>query len=113
MSSSIPATDGYVNLSLLDGGSMTGLTSLMHAGSPPDQFRLYDWVFYAYNPKKDRHLVWDLGMAALEQRRISSIRSRGLLGKIGNNTTKRAGSPADYEKTCHNTIASRCGGIQV
>ena len=65
MSSSIPETDGYVKLSLLDGGSMTGSMSMMHAGSPPDQFRLYDWVFYAYNPKQDRHLVWDLGMAAV------------------------------------------------
>jgi len=65
MSSSIPETDGYVNLSLLDRGSMTGSTSLMHAGSPPDQFRLYDRVFYNYNPKKDRNLVWDFGMAAV------------------------------------------------
>ena len=59
-SSALPATDAYVGLSLLDGGSFIGETGKLHAGVSNAKFRMYNWAFYISH--QGRHVLWDLGL---------------------------------------------------
>lgn len=59
----LPTIDAYVDLCLLDGGSMIGETHYLHAGEPPKPFRLYNWAFLIQHPKHRRQVLWDLGMS--------------------------------------------------
>ncbi|KAF2009809.1 hypothetical protein BU24DRAFT_357460 [Aaosphaeria arxii CBS 175.79] len=56
----LPATDAYVQLSLLDGGSFIGEISKIHAGVEKQNFRMYNWAFYLSH--RGRHILWDLGL---------------------------------------------------
>jgi hypothetical protein len=56
---SLPHTDAYVELALLDGGSFIGDLSRMHAGES-GSFRMYNWAFYISH--QGRHILWDLGL---------------------------------------------------
>jgi hypothetical protein len=56
---SLPHTDAYVELALLDGGSFVGDLSRMHAGER-GSFRMYNWAFYIAH--QGRHILWDLGL---------------------------------------------------
>lgn len=56
----LPKTDAYVGLSLLDGGSFVGETGKMHANVVNSKFRMYDWAFYISH--QGRHVLWDLGL---------------------------------------------------
>ena len=58
-SGSIPDTDAFVRLSLLDGGSFIADLSRMHAGKN-GTFRMYNWAFYLTH--LGRHILWDLGL---------------------------------------------------
>jgi hypothetical protein len=73
MKSYLPKTDKYVNLSLLDGGSLAADLALMHAGSPHEKFRLYDWAFHIHNPSERKNAIWDLGMAPVGPTETKSI----------------------------------------
>ena len=55
----LPATNAFVDLSLLDGGSFIADLSLMHAGQS-GTFRMYNWAFYIAHG--GRHVLWDLGL---------------------------------------------------
>ncbi|KAH9874009.1 hypothetical protein IAQ61_004637, partial [Plenodomus lingam] len=56
---SVPQTDAFVELSLLDGGSFLADLSRMHEGES-GTFRMYNWAFYISH--KGRHVLWDLGL---------------------------------------------------
>ncbi|KAF1842780.1 Metallo-hydrolase/oxidoreductase [Cucurbitaria berberidis CBS 394.84] len=58
-SGSLPRTDAFVELSLLDGGSFIGDLSRLHAGESGG-FRMYNWAFYISH--RGRHIIWDLGL---------------------------------------------------
>lgn len=58
-SGSLPKTNAYVGLSLLDGGSFIGDLSRVHAGAS-GKYRMYNWAFYISH--QGRHLLWDLGL---------------------------------------------------
>ncbi|KAL4785955.1 beta-lactamase-like protein [Aspergillus varians] len=60
----LPRTDAYVQLHLLNGGSMTAEYHKVHAGDPVEEFRLYNWAFFIHHPEQRRHVVWDLGMSS-------------------------------------------------
>ncbi|KAE8375353.1 beta-lactamase-like protein [Aspergillus bertholletiae] len=60
----LPTTDAYVDVQLLNGGSMTAKYHVLHAGEPADEFRLYNWAFYIYHAKQGRRMLWDLGMSS-------------------------------------------------
>ncbi|KAF9883936.1 hypothetical protein FE257_002618 [Aspergillus nanangensis] len=60
----LPVTDAYVHLDLLNGGSMTAEYDKLHAGEPPERFRMYNWAFYIHHPQSGRRLLWDLGMSS-------------------------------------------------
>ncbi|RDW72699.1 MBL fold metallo-hydrolase [Aspergillus mulundensis] len=60
----LPATDGFVHLHLLNGGSMTAEYHKLHAGEPAEEFRLYNWAFLIQHPTLKRNVVWDLGMSS-------------------------------------------------
>ncbi|KAL3478473.1 beta-lactamase-like protein [Aspergillus californicus] len=60
----LPATDAYVHLHLLNGGSMTAEYHKLHAGDPADEFRLYNWAFFIHHEKHGRRIVWDLGLSS-------------------------------------------------
>ena len=63
---SLPHSDSYVELALLDGGSFIGDLGRMHAGES-GSFRMYNWAFYISH--QGRHILWDLG---LDEVRIST-----------------------------------------
>jgi hypothetical protein len=56
---SLPRTDAYVDLFLLDGGSFIGDLSKVHAGAS-GKYRMYNWAFHISHQGK--HLLWDLGL---------------------------------------------------
>ncbi|KAE8163788.1 hypothetical protein BDV40DRAFT_287492 [Aspergillus tamarii] len=61
----LPATDAYVHVQLLNGGSMTARTHMLHAGEEPTkEFRLYNWAFFIHHVKQGRRMLWDLGMSS-------------------------------------------------
>ncbi|KAF2682349.1 Metallo-hydrolase/oxidoreductase [Lentithecium fluviatile CBS 122367] len=60
LSGTLPETDAYVDLSLLDGGSFVGELSKIHAGVSNTKFRMYNWAFYISH--RGRHVLWDLGL---------------------------------------------------
>ena len=59
----LPATNAFVELQLLDGGSFMATESKMHAGQADNPFRLYDWAFFIKDVESDRHVLWDFGMS--------------------------------------------------
>ncbi|KAF1937901.1 hypothetical protein EJ02DRAFT_505734 [Clathrospora elynae] len=56
---SLPRTDAFVELSLLDGGSFVGDLSRMQPGAS-GSVRIYNWAFYILHQGK--HILWDLGL---------------------------------------------------
>jgi hypothetical protein len=58
-SSCLPQTEGYVDLSLLDGGSFIGDLSKVHAGAS-GKFRMYNWAFLVSH--QGTHVLWDVGL---------------------------------------------------
>jgi hypothetical protein len=67
MKVSLPHTDSYVRLALLDGGSFLGDLSRMHAGES-GTFRMYNWAFYISH--QGRHILWDLGLDEVREPRL-------------------------------------------
>jgi len=63
MASPLPASDSFVDLHLLDGGSWYPPEALFHAGAEEKPYRMYDWAFYIHHPKLNRHVMWDVGMS--------------------------------------------------
>lgn len=61
----LPTVNSFVNLQLLNGGSFTASTSIVHAGVEDKKFRMYNWAFYVNHPTSDRHLLWDVGMTSV------------------------------------------------
>ncbi|KAL5050962.1 hypothetical protein BDW71DRAFT_80903 [Aspergillus fruticulosus] len=60
----LPATNAYVRLHLLNGGSMTAEYHKLHAGDAAEEFRLYNWAFFIQHPTQGRNVVWDMGMSS-------------------------------------------------
>lgn len=56
---SLPYTDGFVDISLLDGGSFIADLNRLHAGEN-GSFRMYNWAFHISH--QGRHILWDLGL---------------------------------------------------
>ena len=56
----LPKTDGFVELMLLDGGSFIGEIGKIHAGVDNATFRMYNWAFHVSH--RGRHILWDLGL---------------------------------------------------
>ncbi|KOC13435.1 hypothetical protein AFLA70_35g004521 [Aspergillus flavus AF70] len=64
----LPVTDAYVHVQLLNGGSMTARSHLIHAGEEPTtEFRLYNWAFFIHHAKQGRRMLWDLGMSSVPE----------------------------------------------
>ncbi|KAB8215590.1 beta-lactamase-like protein [Aspergillus novoparasiticus] len=64
----LPATDAYVHVQLLNGGSMTARSHMLHAGEEPTrEFRLYNWAFFIHHAKQGRRMLWDLGMSSFPE----------------------------------------------
>lgn len=61
----LPPTVAYVNVQLLNGGSMTAEYRKLHAGEPAQKFRMYNWSFLVHHAMQDRWLLWDLGMSSV------------------------------------------------
>ncbi|KAM5357687.1 hypothetical protein ACJZ2D_016015 [Fusarium nematophilum] len=61
---SLPASNGSVQVQLLDGGSFTANYDMLHAGAPSTPFRCYSWAFYIYHEPSGRHVLWDAGLSA-------------------------------------------------
>ena len=61
----LPEDNGsWVQLRLLNGGSMVASTKGIHHGVEMDEvFRLYDWSFYIHDKQSGRHVLWDVGMS--------------------------------------------------
>lgn len=63
---SLPETDSYVELRLLNGGSMLANARSLHHDIEDDRlFRLYDWCFYIHQPEQRRNVLWDVGMSVV------------------------------------------------
>lgn len=62
---SLPQPDSAVEVRLLDGGSFMAEMDKLHAGAGKDRFRMYNWAFHIFSPKKNRHVLWDLGMTGV------------------------------------------------
>ncbi|GAQ45197.1 hypothetical protein AtubIFM55763_006660 [Aspergillus tubingensis] len=60
----LPETAAFVDVKLLNGGSMTAHYHKLHAGEPAVEFRMYNWAFYIYHPGQQRHIIWDLGFSS-------------------------------------------------
>ncbi|KAJ5096718.1 hypothetical protein N7456_007439 [Penicillium angulare] len=63
----LPSTDAFVDLTLLNGGSMMGSKHLLHAEDAPNDFRLYNWAFLIQHPASNRRVLWDVGMTSKEE----------------------------------------------
>ncbi|KAB8264395.1 beta-lactamase-like protein [Aspergillus pseudonomiae] len=63
----LPVTDDYVQVQLLNGGSMTAQSHILHAGEEPKEFRLYNWAFFIHHVKQNRRMIWDLGMSSVPE----------------------------------------------
>ncbi|PYI24874.1 Metallo-hydrolase/oxidoreductase [Aspergillus indologenus CBS 114.80] len=63
----LPETDAFVDVKLLNGGSMTAHYHKLHAGDPAEEFRMYNWAFYIYHPGQQRHIIWDLGFSSVRR----------------------------------------------
>lgn len=61
----LPSTNAFVNLTLLNGGSMLGHKHLLHAGDSATEFRLYNWAFLIQHPGSNRRILWDVGMTSV------------------------------------------------
>ena len=64
---SLPSTNAFVQLQLLNGGSFSASTAKLHAGVKDEQFRMYNWAFYIHSPVGNRHVLWDFGMTGVFQ----------------------------------------------
>jgi hypothetical protein len=65
---SLPQTQAYVELSLLDGGSFIGDLSKVHAGAS-GKYRMYNWAFHISH--RGRHVLWDLGLNEVRAHEVS------------------------------------------
>lgn len=63
----LPETAAFVDVKLLNGGSMTAHYHKLHAGEPAVEFRMYNWAFYIYHPGQQRHIIWDLGLSSVRR----------------------------------------------
>ena len=61
----LPATEAYVRLHLLNGGSMTAEYHKLHAGDAAEEFRLYNWAFFVQHTAQGRNVIWDVGMSSV------------------------------------------------
>lgn len=59
----LPPTNSFVQVDLLNAGSMEAEYHKLHAGAGQIRFRMYNWAFFVRHEKTGRHLLWDLGMA--------------------------------------------------
>lgn len=59
----VPSTISFVQVDLLNAGSMEAEYHKLHAGADQIRFRMYNWAFFVRHEKTGRHLLWDLGMA--------------------------------------------------
>jgi hypothetical protein len=60
-----PETEGYVDVSILDGGGLTGTSKIMHADEPVRDIAMSCWVFYIHNVKMGKKVLWDVGISAV------------------------------------------------
>jgi hypothetical protein len=62
----LPQAKGYVDVSILNGGGMMCLSSLIHADEEtPHDIEMSCWVFYIYHPTSDKRAIWDVGVSAV------------------------------------------------
>lgn len=59
----VPSTNSFVQVDLLNAGSMEAEYHKLHAGAEAIRFRMYNWAFSVRHETTGRHLLWDLGMA--------------------------------------------------
>ena len=65
---SLPLTNAFVRLRLLNGGSGNAKTKLFHQDIEVEEdFRLYNWAFHIYEPQSHRHALWDVGQSSVRQ----------------------------------------------
>jgi len=61
----LPETNASVDVSILDGGRITGASSIMHADCEPKDIPMGCWVFYISHPKSGKKVLWDVGISAV------------------------------------------------
>jgi hypothetical protein len=61
----LPATDGHVDVTILDGGGLIGTTRVMHEGDAEKDVRMCCWVFYIHHRKSNKKIFWDVGVSAV------------------------------------------------
>ncbi|KAI1618179.1 beta-lactamase-like protein [Exophiala viscosa] len=71
---SLPPTEAFVRLRLLNGGSGNARTKIFHKDvGEGEAFRLYNWAFLIYEPQSHRHVLWDVGQSSDKADYIPSI----------------------------------------
>lgn len=80
----LPVPAGQVQLQLLDGGSWMPFEMLFLGGGASKPYKMYDWAFYIFHPKLNRHILWDLGMAEVRLTRSDTF----LVHDCGNKTCR-------------------------
>lgn len=71
---SLPHTEAYVELHLLDGGSFIADLEKVHANTS-GKFRMYNWAFQVSH--QNEHILWDLGLD--EVRKSTSLPRESML----------------------------------
>jgi hypothetical protein len=61
----LPTTDGFVNVTILDGGGMIGRRSLIHADDDNSDIHMSCWVFYIDHPRTGKKTLWDIGISSV------------------------------------------------
>ncbi|OQV09300.1 hypothetical protein CLAIMM_13434 [Cladophialophora immunda] len=59
----LPATEGHVDIQILDGGSFTANESRVLARGRDWEFKVPDWTFLVSDGKTGRQLLWDYGLS--------------------------------------------------
>jgi hypothetical protein len=59
---SLPQTEAYVDISVLDGGGMLGHVSFVHEGQE-GELPMSCWVAYILHPSSGRRMLWDVGIS--------------------------------------------------
>ena len=60
-----PKTEGYVDISILDGGGMIANSRILHKEWDPRDVNMSCWVFYISHPKSGKKILWDVGISAV------------------------------------------------
>jgi hypothetical protein len=65
-------SQGYVSVSILDGGSWRGNKAIMHANVLEEPHRMYDWSFYIHHPGLGKHVLWDIGISKVSYGKLGT-----------------------------------------